>query len=232
MSGAVAATALTADLAFFYRREVAPPPRFELVGGRTATGIADVSRGISDIGLTAAPADRGRPAGLVFTPFARTGICLVTNSLNPVPGSEPGADPGPRRRPHHRVDAGAGLAARRSDRAPALTSVGGGSRTRVRGRDASTRPRRSCTRRAPSPPAPQMRDYLKVTPNAWGYVDLAFAGDLHVVPFEGIPCTRATVASERLPGPHGARVRHARRARRAASPASSAGCAAAARRGG
>ena len=35
----------------------------------------------------------------------------------------------------------------------------------------------------------QVRDYLKVTPNAWGYVDLAFAGDLHVVPFDGIPCT-------------------------------------------
>ena len=44
-----------------------------------------------------------------------------------------------------------------------------------------------------------MRDFIKVTPNAWGYVDLAFAGELNVVSFEGIPCTRATVASEAYP---------------------------------
>jgi ABC-type phosphate transport system substrate-binding protein len=47
--------------------------------------------------------------------------------------------------------------------------------------------------------APQMRDFIKATPNAWGYVDLAFAGELHVVPFDGIPCTRATVASAAYP---------------------------------
>jgi ABC-type phosphate transport system substrate-binding protein len=44
-----------------------------------------------------------------------------------------------------------------------------------------------------------MRDFIKATPNAWGYVDLAFAGELHVIPFDGIPCARATVASDAYP---------------------------------
>jgi ABC-type phosphate transport system substrate-binding protein len=43
--------------------------------------------------------------------------------------------------------------------------------------------------------AAQMRDFVRATPNAWGYVDLAFAGTLRAVPYEGIPCARATVAS-------------------------------------
>jgi phosphate transport system substrate-binding protein len=47
--------------------------------------------------------------------------------------------------------------------------------------------------------AAQMRDFVRATPNAWGYVDLAFAGTLHAVPYEGIPCTRATVASGAYP---------------------------------
>jgi phosphate transport system substrate-binding protein len=197
MSGAVNATALTADLAFFYRRAVRSPPRFELVGGRSATGIADVSRGISDIGLTARPLLATDPPGLVFTPIARTGICLVTNLVNPVPGfsraqiqdlvaarttvwtqipGSPLADP---------ITAG-------------VTSVGAGSRTAFENAmlDPGT-PQLNTTRTFTS--APQMRDFIKVTPNAWGYVDLAFAGELHIVPFDGIPCTRATVASEAYP---------------------------------
>jgi phosphate transport system substrate-binding protein len=197
ISGAFTATAVTADLAFFYRREALSPPRFDLVGGRTVTGISDVARGISDIGLATRPLGPDDPAGLVFTPFARTGICLVTNRVNPVPGltraqvqdlvaarltawgqvpGSPLADP---------IVAGA-------------LSVGGGARTAFEATflDATTAllyvPRTFLT-------APQMRDFVKVSPSAWGYVDLAFTAELHVVPYEGIPCTRATVASGAYP---------------------------------
>lgn len=152
ISGAFTATALTADLAFFYRREVRSPPRFDLVGGRTVTGISDVARGISDIGLATRIATWGQ-----------------------VPGS-PLVDP---------IVAGA-------------LTVGGGARTAFEATllDADTPqlyvPRTWVT-------AAQLRDFVKVSPNAWGYVDLAFAADLHVVPYEGIPCTRATVASGAYP---------------------------------
>jgi phosphate transport system substrate-binding protein len=197
VSGAFAATAVTADLAYFYRRAVRSPPRFDLVGGRTVTGIADVARGISDIGLATRPLGPDDPAGLVFTPYARTGICLVTNRANPVPGlsraqiqdlvaarltSWPQVPGSPLQEP---IVAGA-------------LTVGGGSRTAFEATllDAETpqlyAPRVWIT-------SAQMRDFIKVTPNAWGYVDLAFTAELHVVAYEGIPCTRATVSSGAYP---------------------------------
>jgi ABC-type phosphate transport system substrate-binding protein len=44
-----------------------------------------------------------------------------------------------------------------------------------------------------------VRDYVQATANAWGYVDLAYSRDLHTVPYEGVPCTRATVADGTYP---------------------------------
>ena len=197
ISGAFAVTAVTADLAYFYRRDVRRPPRFELVGGRTVTGISDVARGISDIGLTSRPLGPDDPAGLVFTAFARTGICLVTNPDNPVPGFTRAQvqDLVAARLTSWSQVPGSPLAGPIA--AGALT-VGGGSRTTIEATllDPETpqvyAPRTFVT-------AAQMRDFIKVTPDAWGYVDLAFAGDLHVVPFDGVPCTRATVASSSYP---------------------------------
>jgi phosphate transport system substrate-binding protein len=197
ISGAFTVTALTADLAYFYRRAERSPPRFDLVGGRTVTGMSDVARGISDIGLASRRLAPGDPAGLVFTPFARTGICLVTNRDNPVPGLS-------RAQVQDLVAARltawpqvAGSPLLDPIVAGALT-VGGGSRTTFEatllddGTPQLYVPRTFVT-------AAQMRDFIKVTPNAWGYVDLAFAGELHVVPFEGIPCSRATVRSGTYP---------------------------------
>lgn len=197
ISGAFTATALTADLAFFYRRAVRSPPRFNLVGGRTVTGISDVARGISDIGLATRPLGPDDPAGLVFTPFARTGICLVTNRVNPVPGLT-------RAQVQDLVAAritawgqvpGSPLA---DPIVAAALTVGGGARTAFESTflDAET-PQLHVPRTLVT--AAQVRDFIKVSPAAWGYVDLAFTEDLHLVPYEGIPCTRETVASGAYP---------------------------------
>lgn len=197
ISGAFTATALTADLAYFYRRDVRSPPRFDLVGGRTVTGISDVARGISDIGLATRPLGPDDPDGLVFTPYAQTGICLVTNRVNPVPGLT---------RAQIQDLVAARIAAwGQVPGSPLLDpivagalTVGGGARTAFEATllDPETPqlyvPRTLVT-------AAQLRDFIKVSPNAWGYVDLAFTADLHVIPYEGIPCTRATVASGAYP---------------------------------
>ncbi len=45
----------------------------------------------------------------------------------------------------------------------------------------------------------QVRVYVLATPSAWGYVDFAFTKGLHVVPYEGVPCSRATIASGAYP---------------------------------
>ena len=44
-----------------------------------------------------------------------------------------------------------------------------------------------------------MRDFVRSTPAAFGYVDLAYAGELHAIPYEGVPCTRATIRSGEYP---------------------------------
>jgi phosphate transport system substrate-binding protein len=197
ISGAFTATAVTADLAFFYRRAVRSPPRFELVGGRTVTGIADVSRGISDIGLATRPLAPGDPAGLVFTPYARTGICLVTNQANPVPGLTRAQiqDLVAARITTWEQVPGSPLT---GPIVPAALTVGGGARTAFEATLLDPETPQAYTPRTVVTSA-QMRDFIRVTPNAWGYVDLAFSEELHAIPYEGIPCTRRTVASGAYP---------------------------------
>ena len=86
ISGSTTALPLVADLAWFYRHDVQRPGRFTLVGGGTGAGIADAARGIVDIGLASRPRAPTDPAGLTFTPFAASAVCLVTHAANPLPG--------------------------------------------------------------------------------------------------------------------------------------------------
>jgi phosphate transport system substrate-binding protein len=91
VGGVSAAHPLAADLMFFYRRERPRAPRFALVGGGNATGIADVARRVVDAAVTDRPPDAGDPAGLHYTPLARSALCVVTNPANPVANVTPGA---------------------------------------------------------------------------------------------------------------------------------------------
>jgi phosphate transport system substrate-binding protein len=45
----------------------------------------------------------------------------------------------------------------------------------------------------------QMRDFVEQTPAAIGYLDLALAGPLHVMTYNGVGCTRATIKSGTYP---------------------------------
>ena len=45
MSGQQITGAVVADLAYFYRHDTRRPPRFEISGGGTGPGLADLSRG-------------------------------------------------------------------------------------------------------------------------------------------------------------------------------------------
>ena len=77
--------ALVADLAYFYRHSTRNPPQFALSGGNTSTGIADTQRGVSDAGLVSRNLLAEDPPGLVLTPLALSGICLISSRANPVP---------------------------------------------------------------------------------------------------------------------------------------------------
>ncbi len=197
MSGSTPTAAVTADLAYFYRRQMRRPPRFSIVGGGTGTGIADAARRIVDVGLASRALAPDDPPGLVFSPIALSGVCLVTNRANPVPGLS--------RAQIQDLVAG---------RLVSWTQVPGSTRTdpiapvaldeRAGARSVflsvfvdlvtplAYTPRTLAT-------AGQMRDFVRATPAALGYVDLAYAGELHAVPYEGIVCTRATIQSGAYP---------------------------------
>ena len=198
MSGSTTTRPLVADLAWFYRQEVRRPPRFTIVGGGSEAGVADAARGIVDLGMASRPPLPTDPAGLVFTPFAASGVCLVTHSSNPLPELT-------RATVQELVS---GRAASWGDVAgsprgdaivPVALDLGTGARSVFINTfvDAATElayvPRTFST-------AVRVRDFVRATPAAWGYVDLAFTGGLHVVPYEGVGCTRATVADGRYPG--------------------------------
>ena len=86
MSGSSVAQAVLADLAYFYGHVTPSPPRFSFVGGGTTIGITDAARGVVDAGMVSRDLGATDPPGLVLTPFALSGVCLVTNVANPVPG--------------------------------------------------------------------------------------------------------------------------------------------------
>jgi phosphate transport system substrate-binding protein len=197
MTGSNTVLPLVADLAYFYRRARDDAPRFRLSGGTTPVGISDVARGVTSAALAARGAVEDDPPGLEFTTIALSGVCLVTNRANRLPGISrstiqdmvsgratswaqvPGAQ-----RADPLVSAGlrVGAAARGY-----FTSVFVDDATAV-----TYAPRTYET-------VAQVRDYVLATPSAWGYVDLAFTAGLHAVPYEGVPCTRATIRSGAYP---------------------------------
>jgi len=197
VSGSSTARPLVADLAWFYRQEVRRPPRFTIVGGGTEAGIADAARGIVDVGLASRARLPTDPAGLVFTPFAASGVCLVTNASNPLPVLTRAAL---QELVSGRAASWARVAgsSRTDEIVPVALDLGTGARSVFVATfvDVATElayvPRTFAT-------AVQVRDFVRATPAAWGYVDLAFTASLHVVPYEGVDCTRGTVAGGSYP---------------------------------
>jgi phosphate transport system substrate-binding protein len=61
-------------------------PAPKVGGGQSAVGINDAAAGRVDIGDASRDPIRGvDPKGLVFTKVARDGVCIITNTANPLP---------------------------------------------------------------------------------------------------------------------------------------------------
>ena len=210
MSGAVPAAAVTADLAYFYRRSHRNAPRFDIVGGQTNTGIADAARGVSAVGLVTRALLPTDPPGLFFTPIARTGFCLVTHRTNPLPGITRALV---QDLVAARVTSWAQVpGATRADAIVAATlPAGGGGRVSFETAflDPAT-PQAYVPRSFTS--SAQVRAFVLSTPSAWGYADLAFTNGLHTVPYEGIRVQPRDGRVAGLPGELGAGLRHPRQA--------------------
>jgi phosphate transport system substrate-binding protein len=198
LAGAPALQPLLADLIWFYRQEARRPPGFVLRGGGTTEGLREVRRGLVQLGLADRPLAPGDPDGLRATRFAGGGACLVTNPANPVsavtraqvvdlldervalwaalPGAlAPGA-------PEFATEAARGFAAFAAVRTPLA---------------GPPPPDRQVARAFSS--ATLLRQWIAASAPRYGFVGTRFTTGLHVVPVDGVPCTRATVANGTYP---------------------------------
>jgi phosphate transport system substrate-binding protein len=197
LSGEPLTQRLVSDLAFYYRRETPRAPRFSVVGGGTAGGIADAARGIVDAGLVSRALVPGDPGSLVMTEIALSAICLVTNPDNPV-GNLTRAQ----------------LQGVVAETLSAWTQIAGSPLadpiTPVTFDEASgaTLVFESVfldpgTPRAWHPrtftASSQMRDFIAATPSALGYLDFQYTATLHAVAYEGVACTRTTILDGTYP---------------------------------
>jgi phosphate transport system substrate-binding protein len=197
MSGAAISRSLIADLAYFYSHAVPNPPRFSLVVSNTNGGIADVKRGIVQGAMVSRNLGATDPPGLVLTPIALSGVCLVTNVANPVPGIT-------------RAQLQDIVAAR----VTSWSQIPGSTRTDAIvpvTLDPSTGSRLvfdNVFLDVATPTAwlartydtsPQVRDFIEATPAAFGYVDLASTGPLHRLTYQGVACNRTTIRTATYP---------------------------------
>jgi phosphate transport system substrate-binding protein len=197
MSGQQITQALVADLAYFYRHSTRRPPRFELSGGGTGAGLADLARGITHAALVSRELAADDPPGLTLTRLALSGVCLASHHTNPVPSIGRGL----------LQDIVAG-------RVTSWTQVPGSTRTDAIvpvALDPGTGAAHVFEQAFLDDSTPiawqpvtlllsiQARDYVRATPAAFAYLDLATAGPVHAIPYEGVACTRRTIRDGSYP---------------------------------
>jgi phosphate transport system substrate-binding protein len=85
ISGATASYPLVSLLAQKYVKLFPNKVKFKITQGGAQIGINDVAAGRVSIGDVSRDPLAADPAGLVFYPIAKYGICVITNKSNPVP---------------------------------------------------------------------------------------------------------------------------------------------------
>jgi phosphate transport system substrate-binding protein len=86
IDGSTSMLPLVQKLASAYHKAFPKIPAPKVGGGQTDIGIGDVAAGRVDIGdASRDPIPGVDPAGLVFSKVARDGVCVITNSANPLP---------------------------------------------------------------------------------------------------------------------------------------------------
>jgi phosphate transport system substrate-binding protein len=86
IDGSTSMLPLVEKLAAAYHKAYPKIPAPKVGGGQTDIGINDVDVGRVDIGDASRDPILGvDPPGLVFTKIARDGICVITNTANPLP---------------------------------------------------------------------------------------------------------------------------------------------------
>lgn len=172
--------------------------KFVLLQGGSDIGITDVSRGRVTLGMSSRDPKPADPGGIVFNKIARDAVCVVTSRSNRIAtlsqsqiqdifsgrirswSQVPGASArGP-------IDLVVRTAA--SGTQDAFQNIFMGQTLRVAG---------SATTKASNGLQAQT---VKSDPNAIGYASFSFTRGLHVVPYQGVPCTLRNAKSGQYAG--------------------------------
>ena len=86
LSGSTSVAPLVSQLAPGYIKAKPGKAKFKLLQGGSDIGIADVARGRVTLGMSSRDPQPSDPGGLVFNRIARDGICIATNTSNPLGG--------------------------------------------------------------------------------------------------------------------------------------------------
>jgi phosphate transport system substrate-binding protein len=85
IGGSTSVLPLQQKLAAAYHHEFPKIPEPKVEGGQSDIGVEGAASGRFDIGDSSRDPLSTDPKGLVFTKIARDGICVITNTKNPVP---------------------------------------------------------------------------------------------------------------------------------------------------
>lgn len=195
MSGSTSVAPLVAKLAKSYvktHRGVS----FKLLQGGSDVGISDVAHDRVTIGTSSRDPKPSDPAGLVFNKIARDAVCLITNDANPV-GNLSTAQ----------IQGIFGGSVRNWSGVP----NGRGGTIDLFGRTAASGTydafnkifmgsTKISTTMAQKASNGLVQQSVKSSPNAIGYVSLAFTGGVHTVSYNGVPCTLRNAKSGQYGG--------------------------------
>jgi len=84
LGGSTSVLPLAQKLATAYHKAFPKIPAPQVQGGQSDIGISGVASGRFDIGDSSRDPLPTDPAGLVFTKIARDGVCMITNTANPL----------------------------------------------------------------------------------------------------------------------------------------------------
>jgi phosphate transport system substrate-binding protein len=202
MSGSTSVYPLAAELAKKYN-QLHSNVGFRIFQGGSDIGINDVAHGRVTIGEASRDPEKGiDPHGLTFTKIARDGVCVITNSSNPIGGlntnevqaifdgsvSSWGSVPGAR------VRGAIDLLTRTpaSGTADAFQQIFMGGTSPGAHRISGT----AVAKQSNGLVAAGVRS----DPHAVGFVSLDFVNGSHPVPYNGVPCTLRNAKSGQYKG--------------------------------
>jgi phosphate transport system substrate-binding protein len=167
--------------------------KFVILEGGSDVGITDASRGRVTLGMSSRDPKPADPGGIVFNKFARDGVCIVTNTSNPIPSLSQkqvqdifsGRVRNWSQVPGARANGPIDLISRTpaSGTQDAFQNIFMGESLRVAG---SADPQNSNG---------QLEEEVFQNDNAIGYASLNFTDRVNNVPYAGVPCNLRTAKS-------------------------------------